>query len=55
MPAKPHPNKGVRPAKVARARKLLADPNYPSKQVMQAVAEVLARKLGEGENVKRET
>ena len=36
----------------ARARKLVADANYPSKKVMQAVADLLARKLG---SVKRET
>ena len=64
MPAKPHSNKddrppagapawkSVRPAQVARARKLLAAPDYPSKKVMQAVADLLARKLG-GEEPKR--
>ena len=40
--------KSIRAAKVARARKLVADPNYPPKQVMEAVADLLARKLGEG-------
>ena len=64
MPAKPDPNqddrpsagalawKSVRRSKVARARKLVADPNYPPKKVMQAVADLLARKLG---SVKRKT
>jgi hypothetical protein len=40
--------KSIRAAEVARARKLVADPNYPPKQVMEAVADLLARKLGEG-------
>ena len=40
--------KSIRAAKVARARKLVADANYPSKKVMQAVADLLARKLGGG-------
>ena len=44
--------KSIRAAKVARARKLVADPNYPSKKVMQAVADLLASKLG---SVKRKT
>ena len=60
MPAQPHSNpddrppagapawKSVRRSKVARARKLLADPDYPSKKVLQAVGELLARKLGGG-------
>ena len=35
----------TRPAKVARARKLAADPDYPSKEVLDSVAELLADKL----------
>ena len=66
MPAKPDPKpddrppagasawKSVRRSKVARARKLVADPDYPPKKVMQAVADLLARKLGAAK-VKRET
>ena len=38
--------KSIRAATVARARKLVADPNYPSKKVMERVADLLARKLG---------
>ena len=38
-------SQGVRASEVARARKLIADPNYPPKKVLQAVARVLARKL----------
>ena len=40
--------KSIRAAKVARARKLVADPNYPPKKVMERVADLLARKLGAG-------
>ena len=40
--------KSIRAAKVARARKLVADPDYPPKQVLAAVADLLARKLGAG-------
>ncbi len=32
----------VRPEKVARAKALVADPNYPSKEQMQKVATMLA-------------
>jgi hypothetical protein len=35
----------VRPDKVARARQLIRDPNYPPPAVIAAVAEMLARKL----------
>ena len=38
----------IRAAKVARARKLVADPDYPPKQVLVAVADLLARKLWAG-------
>ena len=38
-------SQSVRAAEVARAKKLAADPNYPPKKVLQAVARVLARKL----------
>lgn len=40
--------KSIRAAKVARDRKLVADPDYPPKKVMEAVADLLARKLGAG-------
>jgi hypothetical protein len=35
----------VRPAAVNRARKLLADPDYPPPQVIRQVAELLARHI----------
>jgi hypothetical protein len=35
----------LRPSAVSRARKLLADPNYPSPQVLKKVAELLARHM----------
>ena len=34
-----------RPSKVARAKKLLRDPSYPTPEIMQSVADLLARKL----------
>jgi hypothetical protein len=37
----------VRSAAVHRARKLLADPNYPSPEVLRKVAGLLARHLAE--------
>jgi hypothetical protein len=37
--------KESRPEAVARARKLLKDPNYPSAKVMNSVAKLLARHL----------
>lgn len=36
----------VRAEKVARARDLVADPNYPSKEILQSVAGLLADRLG---------
>jgi hypothetical protein len=48
-PAAPKPSAGswkeVRPEKVARAKRLLQDPNYPSGKVMGAVARLMARHL----------
>jgi hypothetical protein len=35
----------VRPGKIARARRLVEDPNYPSKQVIESVAVLLAGRL----------
>ena len=35
----------IRPVKVARARKLVANPDYPSKAVLESVANLLADKL----------
>ena len=37
--------KESRPEKVARARKLLKDPNYPSPKVLNSVARLLAKHL----------
>ncbi len=37
----------VRSSAVSRARKLLADPDYPSPEVLKKVAGLLARHLGE--------
>ena len=37
----------TRPATVERAKKLLADPNYPPRQVLQGVAGVLLQKSPE--------
>ena len=37
--------KEVRPDKVARAKKLLQDPNYPSGKVLGSVARLMARHL----------
>ena len=39
------PWKGVRPAKVAKAKVLVRDGNYPSRQVMESVAGLLAEHL----------
>ena len=39
------PWEAVRASKVRRARKLLKDPNYPSKKTMEAVAVLLAQSL----------
>jgi len=56
-PAKPPPPKrggqppagkpwlAVRKGKVARARRLIADPKYPSPKVLDSVARLLARHL----------
>jgi len=35
----------ARPAKVKRAKKLIADPNYPQPEVLQAIAETLAQHI----------
>ena len=37
----------VRSAAVLRAQKLLADPNYPSPEVLKKVAELLARHIAD--------
>ncbi len=34
----------IRPAKVARAKELVKDPNYPSAKVLRSVARLLARR-----------
>jgi hypothetical protein len=39
--------------KLARGRKLLRDPNYPSSEVIHAVANVLARRLIQAQVTKR--
>ncbi|HEU0009880.1 MAG TPA: hypothetical protein VFT34_08700 [Verrucomicrobiae bacterium] len=61
LSAKPPPSKrggqptagkpwlAVRKAKVARARRLLADPNYPSPKVLDSVARLLAKHLRPGD------
>ena len=48
--AKPaeQPWREARPEEVARARKLLADPSYPPKNITDAVARLLARHLRPG-------
>ena len=51
--AKPNgdaPWAGVRAAKVARAKSLIQDPNYPSAEVIQTVARLLARNSKIGDN-----
>ena len=35
----------VRPEAVARGKALMADPNYPSEEILQRIAELLASKL----------
>jgi len=47
---RPSPKAGEpsRPAKVARARRLIADPDYPSPRVLRAVARLLAKHLTAG-------
>jgi hypothetical protein len=35
----------VRPSVVARGKALVANPNYPSKQIIRSISELLARKL----------
>jgi hypothetical protein len=44
--AKPDAWKEVRPEKVARAKKLLQNPGYPSGKVINSVARLLAKHLG---------
>lgn len=39
------PWQAARPEAVARARQLIQDKNYPSKEVMDSVAELLVKKL----------
>ena len=39
----------LRTDKVTRARKLIASPGYPPKEVLQSVAGLLAEHLGEGD------
>jgi|YelNatPaOPRAMG01_1025707.scaffolds.fasta_scaffold09413_3 hypothetical protein len=43
----------ARAQKLARGRKLLRDPNYPTSEVIQAVANVLARRLIQAQVTKR--
>lgn len=38
----------ARPEQIERARELLADPDYPSPEIMRRVAELLAAKLRKG-------
>ena len=38
-----------RPDRVALARRLIADPNYPSRATLRRVAAVIARQLAEDE------
>ena len=51
MPAEPEvrvgkgPMDSIRPEKVERARRLVADPDYPPKEVTEAVARLLARNM----------
>ena len=50
-PAEPEEPRGsawnsTRPRKIAKARRLVADPKYPSKRVLNSVAGLLARHLG---------
>jgi len=45
QPSGGKPWQSLRKAKVKRARKLAADPNYPPKKVMDSVADLLARHL----------
>ena len=40
----PHTAANVRTARIARARALVADPNYPDEKVIKAVARRLANK-----------
>lgn len=48
-PAEADPS-GVREAKMARARALIADPGYPPKQVLDSLASLLAKHLEPGSN-----
>lgn len=44
-PAGPAPWQCIRKARVARAKVLVRDKNYPSKEVLKSVAELLAKHL----------
>jgi hypothetical protein len=37
----------VRPSKVKRARELVKDPSYPSEQVIESIADLIAHKFSE--------
>jgi hypothetical protein len=43
------PWQAVRPDKVERARKLVQDPNYPSIQILESIADLLAKRLDSGQ------
>src|SRR5262245_47349493 len=47
------PWKSVRPSKVAKAKVLSRDRSYPSRQVMESVAELLAERIGNAQQVSR--
>jgi hypothetical protein len=47
LPDGARPWQSVRPGKVKRARKLVRQPGYPSKAALEAIARLLAEKLGD--------
>ena len=47
QPAGPQPWQSIRPAKVAKARRLVRDEAYPSRKILNSVAEILAENLPE--------
>jgi hypothetical protein len=48
QPAGPHAWQSIRKSKVTRARELVKEKGYPSKEVLESVAKLLARHLKEG-------
>jgi len=48
MPGGPHPWQSLRKSKVASAKKLVQNGDYPPKKVMESVARLLARHLRGG-------